>query len=856
MKKARKLLITLLVLTFVLSIMSTGFAASSTTSSSSQASEVVRAQALGILRGDEKGNLNLDQPITRAEALALIIRISGLETSAELMKGQTKFTDVNSDAGLQWATGYINLGVGQKIINGYPDGTFKGRNQVTFAEMAKLLLYAMNYGVTVEGTVWPAGVMGKADDLKIFDGVSAAPNVPATRGAVVKMIDNSLTIKHLKQTGYGDLKSYEEGNDTFLSKMKVKEIDSKVIAVDAKDYKVTIAKDDDGVISKDTTYTLLDKTIDVESLLGIKVTVWVNDDDKIFFIDPNMDDVKVDVISSIDKDANKIKLKIADKTYKLAKDYVVYKNGESADIDDLLNSSGNLISDNLYGTFVFDGNEVVAINVKYFNKVEAGLVESVDDNIITYYDGSNEVDIDLEDPSDGYVITLNGKTIQPDDIKPNDVIYVADYNDMYHIVVVRNTVSGELERVKADEVKIKGTTYDVIDGATFSPDENDNIYDYSADDSKLEDMLGQDTTAILDIAGDVRHLISSVETTSDTFYGVLLKVDDYNEVVKVNVAGSSKSYNVDADIANGTGKDITVNGHTVTSNDVFSLSDLKALVNDSADKYAVVSFTLDKDGVINDMTVYAIASKSGDSWNVDSTAVFTVNSFDKNDDTISAGSKRYIVNNDTIIIDELDDIDVVKWDNIKDKTWTNTVKAIIVSDGNKAKLVVFTEGFTQIQQEDKSLGVVLDKYKDKDGDWAATVSVYSGKEVDYKLKSSTAQNIGDVVLFSLNSDNKLTVAGRVYQNSDHTSLVGIEGDLTGTVEVITGYVTAKSSSSITVNGTSYALSSKTLYFDVTDGYDSIDTAAYRDIKTGTGTSGSKVTLIVDQDLVKIVFIEE
>ncbi|WP_422449143.1 S-layer homology domain-containing protein [Thermoanaerobacterium sp. DL9XJH110] len=854
MKKAKKLLVTLLVLTFVLSTMSVGFAADNAQASNAQSPEVVRAQALGILRGDEKGNLNLDKPITRAEALALVIRISGLEGSAELMKGQTKFTDV---AATHWASGYINLGVGQGIIKGYPDGTFKPSNNVTYAEMAKMLLYAMNYGVTVEGAPWPAGVMGKADDLGLFDNVNATPNVPALRGDVVKMIDNSLTVKHLKQTGYGDLKSYEESDTTFLSKLKVKEIDGRVTAVDAYDYKVTVDPiDNDQPITKATTYTVLDKTVDIESLLGVEVTVWVNNDDEIFFIDPNWDDVKVDVISSIDKDANKIKLKIADKTYKLAKDYVVYKNGESADIDDLLNSSGNLISDNLYGTFVFDGNEVVAINVKYFNKVEAGLVESVDDNIITYYDGSNEVDIDLEDPSDGYVITLNGKTIQPDDIKPNDVIYVADYNDMYHIVVVRNTVSGELERVKAGEVKIKGTTYDVIDGATFSPDENDNIYDYSADDSKLEDMLGQDTTAILDIAGDVRHLMSSVETTSDTFYGVLLKVDDYNEVVKVNVAGSSKSYNVDADIANGTGKAITVNDHTVASNGVFSLSDLKALVNDSADKYAVVSFTLDKDGVINDMTVYAIASKSGDSWNVDSTAVFTVNSFDKNDDTISAGSKRYIVNNDTIIIDELDDIDVVKWDNIKDKTWTNTVKAIIVSDGNKAKLVVFTEGFTQIQQEDKSLGVVLDKYKDKDGDWAATVSVYSGKEVDYKLKSSTAQNIGDVVLFSLNSDNKLTVAGRVYQNSDHTSLVGIEGDLTGTVEVITGYVTAKSSSSITVNGTSYALSSKTLYFDVTDGYDSIDTAAYRDIKTGTGTSGSKVTLIVDQDLVKIVFIEE
>ena len=98
MKKARKLLVTLLVLTFVLSSFSVGFAADT---AEKLPTEVVRAQALGILKGDDQGNLNLDKPITRAEALALIIRISGLEKSADLMKGQTRFADVNPDPSLQ-----------------------------------------------------------------------------------------------------------------------------------------------------------------------------------------------------------------------------------------------------------------------------------------------------------------------------------------------------------------------------------------------------------------------------------------------------------------------------------------------------------------------------------------------------------------------------------------------------------------------------------------------------------------------------------------------------------------------------------------------------------------------------------
>ena len=525
MKKARKLLVALLVLTFLLGTFNVGFAQDA--EEEKLPTEVVRAQALGILKGDDQGNLNLDKPITRAEALALIVRISGLEASAELMKGQTQFADVNPDPSLQWATGYINLGVGQGIINGYPDGTFKGNNQVTYAEMAKMILYAMNYGVTVEGGQWPAAVMGKADDLKLFDKVNAVPNVPALRGDVVKMIDNSLTVNHLKQTGYGDFKQYEEDEGTtFLSKLNVDEIDGRVTAIDVKDNEITVTPDEDEEdITRPTTYEVIDDSVDVDSLLGVEVTVWANDDDEVFFVDAKMEDVKIDIIDDVeDINDDKIGLKIADKTYKLDEHVFAFKNGEEVNLDEL--------AEGMYGYFVFEDNKILYINVKEWNEVEAGLVKEVEDELITYYDGETETDIDLTDPDDGYIITLNGEAIEADDIKANDVIYVAEYDDIYHIFVVRDTVEGELERIKSGEVRIDGKTYDVDALATFSPDENDNIYDYDVEDGKLEDMLGEDVVAILGLGGDVRHLVSDVETTSDDFYGILLKVDDYNDVVK------------------------------------------------------------------------------------------------------------------------------------------------------------------------------------------------------------------------------------------------------------------------------------------------------------------------------------
>ncbi|NLC63254.1 MAG: S-layer homology domain-containing protein, partial [Thermoanaerobacterales bacterium] len=397
MKRAKKLLVTLLVLTFVLSIMSVGFAAEE----EKLPSEVIRAQALDILRGDDQGNLNLDKPITRAEALALVIRISGLESSAELMKGQTIFSDVSSDPGLQWATGYINLGVGQGIINGYPDGTFKGRNTVTYAEMAKMLLYAMNYGVTVEGAPWPAGVMGKADDLDLFDGVNALPDVPALRGDVVKMIDSALTISHLKQVGYGDLKQYEEDPDTtFLSKMDVDELKgvrvTEIARVNDKlyDNEIELTEyDKDGDVVDSEIYTLI-ADVNPEEIFGLEVDAWVNDDDEVFFVNVKTaeKDILLDTVKESDDD--EITLKDADKTYDWAEGAIAYVNFKSVDLDE--------IDVNAYGKVVLDRGDVAFVNLFEFDDV--GVVTEVDGDVIEFVnDSANKDEIDLDDFDDVYV---------------------------------------------------------------------------------------------------------------------------------------------------------------------------------------------------------------------------------------------------------------------------------------------------------------------------------------------------------------------------------------------------------------------------------------------------------------------
>jgi len=592
MKKAKKLLVTLLVLTFVLSTFSVGFAANE----EKLPTEVVRAQALGILKGDAQGNLNLDKPITRAEALALIIRISGLEKSADLMKGQTRFADVNPDPGLQWATGYINLGVGQGIVNGYPDGSFKGNAQVTYAEMAKMILYAMNYGVTVEGAQWPAGVMGKADDLDIFDKVNALPNVPALRGDVVKMIDNSLTINHLVQTGYGDLKQYEEGDKTFLSKMNVEELKKVVVTEIAK---VNSKLDDDEIKLDDEVYTLK-ADVSADAIFGLEVDAWVNDDDEVFFVKVKTaeKDILVDTLDEYEdgveayaKDAKEVNLIAADDSYDLDEDVVIYVNHAKAKASDLKLGQ--------YGKFVLEKGSVVFIDVVSakagFDGIIVKEVIEKDETIEYMYDSDEAIELDLTD-ADEYYIYLDGKEIELSDIEVDDVLYVAEVDDEYFITVVRNKVEGKLEKAKNTSATVDGKTYDKGLVATSSQDNDDTVNAYSAD--AVKDLVGEEVEVILDLNGQIRHIRGDEEETSDDIYGIAIKGQDYYDTIRIYVNGESKTY----DVKRGT-------------NDVSNSTNLAGFNG------KIVKFTLNKDGEINSIADVTPGSVSTFKFDKDNDAI-------------------------------------------------------------------------------------------------------------------------------------------------------------------------------------------------------------------------------------------
>lgn len=113
-------------------------------------------QALGIMTGDENGNMNLSASVTRAEFVKMMVAASPYKDSVGDGYGASLFKDVKSG---HWASGYIKLAVEQEWVTGYVDGTFRPDNTITLEEGCTALLQG-------EKGWWAVCYLGQGEDAR------------------------------------------------------------------------------------------------------------------------------------------------------------------------------------------------------------------------------------------------------------------------------------------------------------------------------------------------------------------------------------------------------------------------------------------------------------------------------------------------------------------------------------------------------------------------------------------------------------------------------------------------------------------------------------------------------------------
>lgn len=146
--------------------------------------------AMGVMNGDEKGNLNLEANVDRAAFTKMAVAASVYKDMATGVTYVSPFSDVKYT---HWAAGYIKTGVDAGWINGYLDGTFRPNNSVKLAEAVNICLKMLGYtDADFSGGTFPNPQMAMYRNLKLNTGISAAQGDDLTRAECAQLIYNTL----------------------------------------------------------------------------------------------------------------------------------------------------------------------------------------------------------------------------------------------------------------------------------------------------------------------------------------------------------------------------------------------------------------------------------------------------------------------------------------------------------------------------------------------------------------------------------------------------------------------------------------------------------------------------------------
>ena len=564
--------------------------ASFTTYAQTETENFELLQALNIVEGYEDGSLKLDNDITRDEATKVIVAMINKGADAKASMGKTEFPDAT-----EWASGYINVATANDIIDGFEDGTFRPKDNVTYAQTIKMIMCALGYKDYAESLInsnmeWYIPYIRLAEDADITKGVYADPNEAITRGDVFKLVENAINAPIVKTVGISYTDSgkivpkiqIQDGADSSvyyrslltekfdiylvegtISKTNKDESGLKLNEVDFNIEK-TKKYDEINVLGPLSSVTLLDTNLINYKGMYATVALRIDDDEDwtiVSFVPSNKNHGTTLNLVDLDKEEWDISIaknelrfftnnsKISTK-YPLAAVPTIYVNGVA--VIGTVENLEKYIKNGFGHVSLVDSHKVDGKYDKiYVDTYVTGIVSNVSSNGKIILEGAEDgiysVTLDDENTDLNYNIYYNNEEISIDDLCEDDVLSIAyDINAgnsikqafnasrFYDIYVSRDILTDTLRGKNANEQSAKfGDTY-----YEFIPEKYALIEDAE---------LGNEYTVYLDAFGrvfDCEINSSSANWGIMTKFYITAEDDDY----KINIytaEGSKKTYYVD-----------------------------------------------------------------------------------------------------------------------------------------------------------------------------------------------------------------------------------------------------------------------------------------------------------------------
>ena len=148
--------------------------------------------AVGVFIGDEKGNFNAKDNLTREQAAKIIAYLELGSKAADALVGGATFTDV---ASTRWSAGFVGYCAQAGVVAGNGDGKFDPAGQLTALQFGKMLLVELGYDAKAAGMVgadWAINTSKLMAKAKLMDGIDGSVNQVLTREKAAQMTLNAL----------------------------------------------------------------------------------------------------------------------------------------------------------------------------------------------------------------------------------------------------------------------------------------------------------------------------------------------------------------------------------------------------------------------------------------------------------------------------------------------------------------------------------------------------------------------------------------------------------------------------------------------------------------------------------------
>jgi len=452
--------------------------------------------ALGVVRGYEDGTFRPENILTRAELAVLLVESLGY---GELVAGSTSnFSDTQN----HWSTGYVRIATDTGLVLGYPDGTFKPDQPLTYDEAITMILRAVGYVDSSLKGNWPTNFKVKAIDLDLLDGVNMA-TAAADRGGVAQILYNALELE-IMELGEEDV--LKGSGRLFIDNIATPDtidVNPNHVNPDHKDYAGDV--------------------VDLAPYMYQNLDVYLNDNDEVVYIKGSNSIVITGTVDSVTTGSTFVVKDANAKKHTIDFDYAIdtlpmFYNGaeiefkvEEFDADEIVSKDFEKITvvgfeeEDKDNNKIDRADELIGLVVR--EQTAAKKIANVYKDGRTKLDGIelavDDGDVDLDN------VIVKGAVDAIEDIEKDDVVvsYLAKDKSKVELVVSRDTVEGRVTRT--DE-----TGYAYISGKEYKINK---VSGYTAE-------LGEKGVFFLDHNGKI--VASKTTKAEPTDYAVVINYDE------------------------------------------------------------------------------------------------------------------------------------------------------------------------------------------------------------------------------------------------------------------------------------------------------------------------------------------